>query len=696
MWRKLVAVCLVALAMQACAFPSLGKARPTPDATRLRSAKRQNTPTPINAFPLAASMVVVTPTATPPIIFDDFSSSDGLFSMKYPRSWFVGEGEEFGVIFSESRTMAHGGTKLEEAATLLILFRENGLEDTPPQEMLHLLLSEFQTNWKKTQISEVESFSIDGEAAARVLVKGLDKDSGLNFTMYMVVMAHQTLGGLWLAIAPQERWDETWPVFDEMLTSFRFLEAKPTPSSPQEPVLEMSLGQSGAGEGEFKSPSSLAIDDQGHIYVADYGHNRVQKFDPQGKYLWELEGFEQVRAVAVDGRGNLYVLDQEAAVVKKYNSEGTLLFPFGSASKMQSPSDLAVDKEGKVYVTDTGHRHVQIFDSWGRPLQTFDGLASGEEHLVRPWGIALDGQGNVYVTDVATMKVYIFNAEGNLVHRFGGSSQFDRPKGIAVDEMGRIYVADTGHNRLQVFFALGESLLYELGSGASAPEERMGKPEAVALDEQGNLYVADTGHDRVQKFRLQTSQDLLTNGDFATELKGWQQWSEPASELREDSVKVAEGDETHPHILEIQREKTGYGGFYTLGGVGAYQVLDVNVRAYSSLILKAEVKVIKQDGSNIAHWDKGRQPEGALMIRLQYQDSTGKIGEWYHGFYSGEVKEADAQRFTLVPHEKWFSYTSSNLVTEIPDLVTLKELRIYGFGWDFASQLSDIRLIAQP
>ncbi len=699
MWRTLVVVCLAVLVVQACACPLsspfLGQARPTPDITELKAAGKQTISTPVNTLPLAALSEVVTPT-TEAIIFDDFSSADGLFSIKYPYSWFVGEGEEFGVIFSESRPMTQGSARLEEAATLLILFRENGLESKTPQEMLSSLLKDFQTNWKNTHISKIGSCALGGDTAARVLVKGHDKDSGLDFTMDMIVMAHGTLGGLWLAIAPQERWAEVRPVFDEMLTSFRFLEAEPTPASPKGPVFETAFGQSGFGDGEFKSPSSLAIDDQGHLYVVDYGHNRVQKFDPQGQYLWQIDGFEQVRAVAVDERENLYVLDQEAAIIKKYNPEGTLLFPFGDSSKMESPSDLAVDKEGNVYVTDTGHQRVQVFDYWGRPLRAFGGSASGEERLTRPWGIALDGQGNVYVTDVATMAVYIFNAEGNLVHRFGSRSKFDRPKGIAVDGMGQIYVADTGNNRLQVFCALGESLLHELGSGARAPEERMSNPEAVALDKQGHLYVTDTGHDRVQKFRLQTSQDLLTNGDFATGLKGWQRWSEPAIELKEESIKVVEGDETHLHILEIQREKTGQGGLYTLGGVGAYQALDVNVRSYSSLLLKAEVKVIKQDGSNIAHWDKGRQPEGALMIRLQYQDSTGKIGEWYHGFYSGEVKEADAQRFTPVPHEKWFSYTSSNLLADIPDLVTLQELRIYGFGWSFASQVSDVRLIAQP
>jgi sugar lactone lactonase YvrE len=481
-----------------------------------------------------------------------------------------------------------------------------------------------------------------------------------------------------------------------MLASFRFLEAEATPVSPKEPVFEMAFGQSVSGDGELKSPSSLAIDDQGHIYVADYGYNRVQKFDPQGQYLWQIDGFEQVRAVAVDKRESLYVLDQAAGLIRKYDPEGTLLFQFGGSSRMQSPSDLAVDKEGKVYVTDTGHRRVQVFDSRGRPLRTFGGPASGEDHLLRPGGIALDGQSNVYVTDIETMEVYIFNAEGNLVYRFGSRSEFDMPKGIAVDEMGYIYVADMGNNRLQVFSPLGESLLYGLGSSDKAPRGRMSNPEAVALDEQGNLYVADTGHDRIQKFRLQTSQDLLANGDFATELKGWQRWGEPAIELREDSVKVLEGDEPHPHILEIQREKTGQGGLYTLGGVGAYQALAVNARSYSSLILKAEVKVIKEDGSNIAHWDRNRQPEGALMIRIRYQDSTGNTGEWYHGFYSGEVKEADTQHFTPVPREKWFSYTSSNLLVKIPDLVTLKELRIYGFGWDFASRISDVRLIAQP
>ncbi|MFP5503382.1 MAG: 6-bladed beta-propeller, partial [Candidatus Sericytochromatia bacterium] len=91
------------------------------------------------------------------------------------------------------------------------------------------------------------------------------------------------------------------------------------------PVLQFGTN-SGAGPGQFKGATDLAIDNRnGDVYVVDAGNNRVQRFDRDGRFV------EQFGSA---GRGN-----------------GQFDRPFG----------IAIDKEGYVYVADTGNKRIQKF-----------------------------------------------------------------------------------------------------------------------------------------------------------------------------------------------------------------------------------------------------------------------------------------------------------------------------------------------
>ena len=79
----------------------------------------------------------------------------------------------------------------------------------------------------------------------------------------------------------------------------------------------------GAGNGELNSPTGVATDGSGNVYVADTGNHRIQKFDANGTFLtaWGSQdsGDGQLQApigVAPDGNGNVYVLDDER--IKKF------------------------------------------------------------------------------------------------------------------------------------------------------------------------------------------------------------------------------------------------------------------------------------------------------------------------------------------------------------------------------------------
>ncbi len=69
--------------------------------------------------------------------------------------------------------------------------------------------------------------------------------------------------------------------------------------------------------------------------------------------------------------------------------------------------------------------------------------------------------------------------------------------------------------------------------------------------------------------------------------------------------------------------------------------------------------------------------------------------QWYHGFYYSRIQDADSLHFSKVEKGKFFWYISPDLMTFENKPKVIKEIRAYGFGWDFVGILAEINLIGQ-
>ena len=255
------------------------------------------------------------------------------------------------------------------------------------------------------------------------------------------------------------------------------------------------FGKYGSGNGEFILPTSIALDRQDNVYVADEWLNRISIFDKKGNFLdkWGVSGSKK--------------------------------------GELNRPTGIVFDQEENLYLVDSFNNRIQLFRKDGKALDTFGKEGRGDGEFSYPWGIGLDTQGNVYVADWRNDRIQKFTADGKFIDKFGSSGdlpgEFNRPSSVAVDKDGDVYVADWGNHRAQVFSPqfkyitslLGDATLSKWGwkkiegnaevirAFARVRDmtsfQRFRYPSAVEVDDQGTVLVADCSFHRIQVYKKQ-------------------------------------------------------------------------------------------------------------------------------------------------------------------------------------------------
>ncbi|UCG78259.1 MAG: 6-bladed beta-propeller, partial [Nitrospirota bacterium] len=210
------------------------------------------------------------------------------------------------------------------------------------------------------------------------------------------------------------------------------------------------------GVGQLGLATGIAIAGDGRIFVTDVGQDRVFVYSQDHKFLAAVgsEGeFISPSSVAIDNEnGIFYIVDTRNHVVKVYDlrtyryvrsigSRGQ-----GEDGKFNFPTNAVVDSKGNVYIVDTGNFQVQVFDSQGNFVRKFGQLGDNPGSFARPKGIGIDSDDNIYIVDTAFQNVQIFNKDGQLLLFFGiggsGPGRFTLPAGLTVDSQDRVLVVD--------------------------------------------------------------------------------------------------------------------------------------------------------------------------------------------------------------------------------------------------------------
>jgi sugar lactone lactonase YvrE len=179
------------------------------------------------------------------------------------------------------------------------------------------------------------------------------------------------------------------------------------------------------GEGGVKMPINITIDADDTRYIADTTRGQVMIYKGEQFALAIGSKDEMTPCDVALTTNRIYVADVKGRMVRVYSKvDGKLLFtiprdPKAKDNKLFSPTNLAIDSQGRLLVSDTGAFAVRIYDLEGNYLSSIgqQGVAPGL--FARPKGIATDRKGLIYVVDAATQVVQIFDPQGKLLMFFG-------------------------------------------------------------------------------------------------------------------------------------------------------------------------------------------------------------------------------------------------------------------------------------
>jgi sugar lactone lactonase YvrE len=226
--------------------------------------------------------------------------------------------------------------------------------------------------------------------------------------------------------------------------------------------------------GKFISPSGVAVDAAGDVFVTDLDLQQVFKVTPNGTETTVGGELEVPEAVAVDGAGNVYVADSEAAQVFKI-TPGGVQTTIGTGFSF--PNGIAVDGPGNLYVTDPFIDEVVKITPSGTQSTVGGGYNT-------PAGVAVDSAGNVYVADTFNQEVFKVTPGGT---QTAVGNSLMSPAAVAVDAAGDVYIVDDGTDAVYSVAPSGKQTTVTTG---------LDVPDGVAVDGAGNLYVADTFSER--------------------------------------------------------------------------------------------------------------------------------------------------------------------------------------------------------
>lgn len=363
-------------------------------------------------------------------------------------------------------------------------------------------------------------------------------------------------------------------------------DAAPSSTIPNGVVATVAGGGDDYGDGEPATlasifPNSMAADSSGNLYIADTGNNAIRRVDAKsgiistfagkvGHFGYSGDGGRATAAllyspsgVALDPSGNVYIADTASCVVRRVDIKTLIitrvagLAPFAPPNSsfqcgiggddgpatdatLNHPQGVALDSAGNLFIADTGNSAIRRVDAQSGIITTIAGICdpylllceggfSGDGGpatlalLSNPAAVTLDADSDVYIADMNNSRIRRIDAETGIITTVAGTcapseynicssgytpdgglatkAVLDLPEGVAVDPFGNVIFSDTYNSLVRMVDAKTGVLSTIVGGSTASPYlsnvpaagTYLYMPSQLAYDRAGNLYFAENG-----------------------------------------------------------------------------------------------------------------------------------------------------------------------------------------------------------
>ena len=416
-----------------------------------------------------------------------------------------------------------------------------------------------------------------------------------------------------------------------------------------------------AATAKLQSPFAVVQDLAGNLFIADLGNNRIRKVATNGAITtvagngnngYSGDGGPAINAMlsspvglAVDAAGDLFIADQDNNCVREVGTNGVITTVAGNgnygydgdnglavSAMLDSPSAVAVDSAGNLFIADCGNQRIRRVDRNGvittvaggglYGITLMNGMAATNATMGNPTALAVDAVGNLFFVDGSNNQVWEVSPN-NLVIAVAGTgaagysgdqgmatnAMLNAPSSIALDAFGNLFIADQGNCRIRevltngiITTIAGDGEDGYSGDGDFATSAMLSNPAGVWANMAGNIFIADTGNNRLREVSANgiittVVGNLLGDGGFSIAAS----LSSPGAVTKDASGNLFIADTANNRIRKVATTGiittvagNGNAGYSGDGGLAASAMLN----APSGLALDASGNLFIADANN--------------------------------------------------------------------------------------------------
>ena len=300
------------------------------------------------------------------------------------------------------------------------------------------------------------------------------------------------------------------------------------------------LGYTGDGgpatAAELYSPTGVAVDAHGNIFISDTYNNVIREVNAATGKITTVAGdgifgysgdgglathaeLSAPKGIALDAAGNLYIADQSNNAIRKVNLT-TGIITTVATSALNGPDAVAVDAHGNIFISDYDNDVIREVSAATGTTTTVagdgvfgysgDGGPATHAELDEPDGVAVDAFGDLFIADSGNDVIREVNAATGIITTVATVSPGPigiGQDGVAVDASGDIFIADDGDNVIREVSAAtgkittvaGTGSYGYAGDGGPATSALLNNPSGIAVDAHGDIIFSDYGNDVVRE-----------------------------------------------------------------------------------------------------------------------------------------------------------------------------------------------------